>query len=80
MQRLLGPACSILLALAATGCPRAPDAPEPGTGTPCEQLADCNSGVACGILRLCVDGLCELEGSLVRACPGAGAPVQPPGP
>ena len=82
MQRLLGPACFFLLALAATGCPRAPDAPEPGMGTECIQFADCNPGVTCGVLRLCVEGFCEAEGSgsLIRACPGAGDPVRPPEP
>lgn len=81
MRRLAVPAVALVLALAATGCPRTPDAPEPGMGTPCEQLNDCNSGVTCGVLRLCVDSFCEEgPGSLIRPCPGEGAPVRPPEP
>ena len=65
-------------ALAVMGCPRQPDAPDPGMGTPCEQddLSDCNE-TDCGLLRLCVDGFCEDEPSLVRPCPGEGTPIPP---
>jgi hypothetical protein len=63
-----------------SGCPRTPDAPEPLTGTPCEQLTDCNPGVSCGALRLCVDGYCEEGMSLMRPCRGAGESVLPPEP
>ncbi len=68
------------LALAMAGCPRTPDAPDPGMGTPCEQLDDCNPGVSCGQLRLCVAGFCERERSLIRPCPELGAPVARPDP
>lgn len=70
-------ACVALLGLGLLGCPRQPDAPEPGMGTPCEALEDCNPGVACGLLTLCVDGFCEDEPSLVRPCPGEGEPIGP---
>jgi hypothetical protein len=80
----LRPALSIYgLALFAAsmvlGCPRQPDAPDPLTGTRCEDLADCNAGRSCGALTLCVDGFCEEGASLVRPCPG-GEPVAPPDP
>jgi hypothetical protein len=61
------------------GCPREPEAPEPGMGTPCEQLSDCNPEDSCGALTLCVDGFCEQDDSLIRPCPGEGEPVRPPG-
>lgn len=71
----------LVLALAGgtlTGCPRTPEAPDLPTGTPCEQLSDCNPGVACGSLTLCVDGYCEGGRSLLRPCPGAGDRVRSP--
>lgn len=61
------------------GCPREPEAPEPGMGTPCEQLSDCNPDGSCGTLALCVDGFCEQYPTLVRPCPGEGEPVRPVG-
>jgi len=70
----------VFLALAMSGCPRTPDAPEPGMGMPCEQLDDCNAGVSCGALRLCVAGFCEEGNSLIRPCPEVGDPVLPPDP
>jgi hypothetical protein len=69
-----------LSALFLGGCPRTPDAPEPLTGTPCEQLSDCNEGVSCGAMRLCVDGYCEAGASLMRPCREGGDPVVPPEP
>ncbi len=56
------------------GCPRQPQDPEPGDGTPCESLADCNMGATCGEAPLfaCVDGLCEEVASLVRPCASTG--------
>lgn len=65
--------------LALAGCPREPDAPEPGMGEPCEQLADCNPDGSCGVLTLCVDGFCAEEPTLVRPCPDEGEPIRPPG-
>lgn len=59
------------------GCPRQPDAPPPGMGTPCGTTPECNSGRDCGLLRVCVEGFCEEEASLVRPCPGEGEPVGP---
>ena len=73
-----GAAVATAVGLALSGCPRQPDAPDPGTGQPCETLADCNPGVDCGLLRLCVEDFCEAEASLVRACDDVGAPVRPP--
>ena len=69
----------LVLAVSLAGCPREPEAPEPGMGTPCEQLSDCNPDESCGALTLCVDGFCEQGATLVRPCPGAGEPVRPPG-
>lgn len=70
-----------LCALAASGCPRTPDAPDPGGGMPCDQLDDCNpGGVTCGALTLCVAGFCEEGASLIRPCPGEGEPIVDPGP
>ena len=80
MRRLFPFAAAAFVALVASGCPRSPDAPESGMGTPCEQLDDCNPGVTCGALRLCVAGFCEAEASLIRPCPGAGDPIVDPGP
>ena len=77
VRSLLGCA-SLLVILFATGCPRQPDAPEPGMGTACEQLSDCNPTETCGALKLCVDGFCEAGRSLIRPCPGSGVPVRPP--
>ncbi|CAG0981392.1 hypothetical protein RHDC4_01913 [Rhodocyclaceae bacterium] len=59
------------------GCPRQVQAPEPTGGTPCATLEECNPGLTCGNLRVCVDGRCEREPSLRRPCPGAGEPVVP---
>lgn len=59
-----------------TGCPRQPEAPDPGMGRACEALEDCNTA-SCGALQLCVDGFCEEGSSLIRPCPGVGAPVPP---
>lgn len=70
----------VAVALSAVGCPRSPDAPDPGMGTPCEQLDDCNPGMTCGALRLCVAGFCEEGASLIRPCPGEGEPIVDPGP
>ena len=64
------------LGLLLSGCPRQPTAPDPGMGTPCESMDECNEGEACGLLRLCVDNFCEAEPTLVRPCPGTGTPVQ----
>ena len=71
---------AFVLALVASGCPRTPDAPEPGMGTPCEQISDCNPGATCGALSLCVAGFCEEGASLIRPCPGEGEPIVDPGP
>lgn len=68
------------IALGLAGCPREPDAPTPLTGTPCEQLSDCNPSASCGALKLCVDGYCEEGTSLLRPCRDEGDPVPPPGP
>jgi hypothetical protein len=59
------------------GCPRTPEAPEPLVGEPCEALNDCNPGVTCGALRLCVGGYCEERASLLRPCRDEGVPVVP---
>jgi len=65
-----------LLALSLLGCPRQPDAPEPGDGVACEQLEDCNDpSLTCGLLTVCVDGFCEDAPSLVRPCPDEGQPI-----
>ena len=76
--RLLRYSFPALLGLLLLGCPRQPDAPEPGEGTPCEQLEDCNPTASCGLLTLCVDGFCEDSPSLMRPCPNEGEPL--PGP
>ena len=65
----------IALAFSLTGCPKQVSAPEPMGANPCRQLTDCNPGASCGALRLCVDGFCEAQPSLVRPCPHAGVPV-----
>ncbi|MBX3271867.1 MAG: hypothetical protein KF729_16485 [Sandaracinaceae bacterium] len=77
MRRSIPLALAALAALTLSGCPRTPEAPGPGTGTPCEQLDDCNPGATCGALRLCVSGFCEAGRSLIRPCPGEGAPIDP---
>jgi len=69
---------SSALALALSGCPQKPNAPEPGMGTPCNQLSDCNPGVTCGALQLCVDNFCEEGHSLIRPCRDEGESVRPP--
>lgn len=74
------PALVATLGVALTACPRPPDAPEPLMGTPCEQLTDCNPGRECGALKLCVDGFCEADASLLRPCRDEGQPVRPPSP
>lgn len=66
-----------LLGLLMIGCPRQPDAPPPGMGTPCDSTEECNAGATCGLLRICVEGYCEDEASLVRPCPGEGEPIGP---
>jgi hypothetical protein len=63
----------ILLAsvgLVVEGCPRSAQDPEPGDAPPCMTLSDCNEGRVCGgePLYACVDGLCEMEPSLVLPC------------
>ncbi len=60
-------------AVALAGCPREVQEPDPGEGTPCGTLADCNMGVSCGDreLRVCVDGLCEESPSVVSPCSGS---------
>lgn len=73
-------ALGIGIALGVSGCPREPDAPEPLMGTPCMQLTDCNPGRACGALKLCVDGFCEQDASLLRPCRDEGQPVPAPDP
>ena len=80
MRRLAPLLAFVALSLLASGCPRTPDAPEPGMGTPCMQLDDCNEGRSCGALTLCVAGFCEEGASLIRPCPGEGAPIVDPGP
>jgi hypothetical protein len=79
MKRFFPSLFALVVAVGLAGCPREPNAPDPGMGTPCESLEDCNDGVTCGELKLCVDGFCEEGRSLIRACPGAGDPVVPPG-
>jgi hypothetical protein len=65
-------AVAVLLAISwLSGCPRDPQHPEPGpSAMECEALEDCNEGRACGNvpLRVCVDGLCAEEATLVRPC------------
>lgn len=80
-------ALGVSVAVSVAGCPRAPEAPEPLSGTPCEQLTDCNPGRSCGALKLCscttepcVDGFCEEGFSLLRPCREDGQPVRPPDP
>lgn len=68
-----------VLGLFLAGCPRGPEPPDPGMGTPCEQLSDCNPDRSCGALTLCVDDYCEQGASLIRPCEGEGEPVRPPG-
>ncbi len=86
-RSLGGIGAGLLAALALSGCPRTPEAPEPLSGTHCEQLADCNPGRSCGALKLCscttepcVDGFCEEGFSLLRPCRDEGVPVRPPEP
>lgn len=69
----------VALAALVSGCPRGPEAPDPGMGMECEQLSDCNPDRSCGELTLCVDGFCAQEATLVRPCEGEGEPVRPPG-
>lgn len=69
-----------LIAAGVAGCPRTPEAPEPLSGTPCDQLTVCNPGRSCGALKLCVDGFCEEGASLFRPCRDEGEPVRPPEP
>jgi len=76
MRRLSPFAAVLALALFMSGCPRTPNAPDPGMGTPCEQLIDCNPTATCGALRLCVAGFCEEGNSLIRPCPDEGEPVR----
>lgn len=73
--RLVHVALVIAAMMCATGCPRQPDAPDPGMGEPCESLEACNPGISCGLLRLCVEGFCEDEATLVRACRERGEPL-----
>ena len=66
-----------LAAVLWVGCPRDPQAPDPGEeALSCETLADCNRGLECGSfpLRACVDRLCEVSPSLILPCarPDAG--------
>ncbi len=77
MARCLRIALPALLGLTLLGCPRQPDAPEPGDGVPCAQLEDCNPTQTCGLLTLCVDGFCEESPSLMRPCPDRGVPLDP---
>lgn len=78
MRRLIPLTLLVLTTLGLSGCPRTPDAPDPGMGTPCEQLDDCNPGVSCGQLRLCVAGFCEEGRSLIRPCEDEGVRVIDP--
>lgn len=65
----------LLGALALSGCPRNLEPPPPG-GDPCGSLEDCNPGVDCGSLTLCLDGFCEAGQTLVRPCEDEGNPVR----
>ena len=80
MRRLFPLVAAAFVAFAISGCPRTPDAPDPGGGMPCEQLDDCNPGRTCGALTLCVAGFCEEGASLIRPCPDDGEPVVRPDP
>lgn len=70
LRRLL----PLLVLFVVAGCPRDVQEPDDPGGVPtCETVADCNDRT-CGLLRACVDGLCEREedASLVVPCLDAG--------
>jgi hypothetical protein len=57
--------------LFAVACPREVDVPDvPPSAQRCETQDDCNDA-ACGLLRACVQGICEAAdaGSLPVPCP-----------
>ena len=64
LRWLLAPLAALLVA----GCPQGFTDPSPTQAGACESVDDCNDGRVCGELRLCVDGACEAEPSLVRVC------------
>jgi hypothetical protein len=54
------------------GCPRETKDPERSEDAQsCQSRSDCNER-SCGLLRACVDQLCEAEPSLVVPCLDAG--------
>lgn len=57
----------LLLALTITACVSPPEAARDG-GVRCARDEDCNSGAACGRLRLCVLNFCA-DDEVFRVCP-----------
>ncbi|MFO0684211.1 MAG: hypothetical protein U0234_19315 [Sandaracinus sp.] len=72
MVRAVLPALVLALAALGSGCPRTDPPPDRMGGMPCTTTADCNPDRTCGEMALCVTGLCEIERSLIVACPGMG--------
>ena len=73
--------CGLLAGGLLAGCPADAEFFTP-TGDACTRTPDCNGGSECGSLRLCVDGFCEEDASLVVACDPQGNPAgtsSPPG-
>jgi hypothetical protein len=58
--------------LACAACVAKPEATRSG-GTACRRTEDCNSGVLCGEIALCVQGFCA-EDTVFRACSDGGYP------
>lgn len=62
----------LLWVLLLGGCVEPPEATRDG-GETCRSEADCNGGVTCGQVRLCVLGVCA-EDRVFRACPNGSYP------
>ena len=63
---LLGLAALLVLA---AGCPRDVNEPEPPPAAPCTTNAECTpEGAECGLVFVCIDGLCETTPSRRVPC------------